>query len=117
MTNADALKAVLKALQKNCYDDMADEESKPEEKMAEAVEDVGNDEDDMAESSEYEDMEEKDKMAGEEDAEEEDPIRSALKDFMKTKAGPAPRPGTAVMISMEKSPMGKKKSIKDLMNG
>jgi hypothetical protein len=111
--NPKAAIAVLKALQKNCYDDMADEDSSPEEKMADAVEETED-------SLTSEEVDEDDLMADDGDAikaepDEEDPIKAALKDFMRTKTR-EPRPGTAVMLAVDsKKTMPKRKSIKDMI--
>lgn len=111
--NPEALKAVLRALQKNCLDDMADDKSSPEDKMAEAVDDSGE------EMVDDEDTESNDEKMAEEadpgDEQEEEDEMSKLRNFFKTPAAKAPRPGTAVMLSMSSGP--KKKSIKDLMHG
>lgn len=111
--NPKAMEAVLRALQKNCLDDMADDKSSPEDKMADAIEDSG---DDMAD--EDEDMEpEEEKMAEENgDGEEEDDV-TKLRNFFKTPPAKAPRPGTAMMLAIEEDHPKKKKSIRDLMNG
>lgn len=92
----EALKAILEALQKKCYDDMADETSSPEEKIEEAVAEAGDEDEDeegemIAEASEGED----------EPEEELDPIHAALRDFMKPKSQSAVKPGTAVVIASE----------------
>ncbi len=114
--NPKAMEAVLRALQKNCLDDMADDKSSPHEKMAEALEDTGEDyaeDDDEDTESEAEKMAEEKADPGDEQEEDE---HTKLRNFFKTPKGVPPRPGTAVMLSIEEHPK-KKKSIKDLMHG
>lgn len=113
--NMGAVSELLKALQKNCYDDMADEKSSPEEKMAAAVEDTSDDLTDLDVDDDEDMADMGDDMKAEPD--EEDPIRSTLKEFMRNKPPIPPRPGTAVMIAMDEKKPSKKKSLKDMMNG
>lgn len=128
--NIDALKAVLQALSGKCYDDMADEKSEPEDKMASAMEDTQDMGDDMADEDDPMGMDPEETMlADKADADEaspidsgmedeEDPDKAALRQFFKPKKPAPSRPGTAVMIAIDKKkPIPGKKSMKDLMNG
>lgn len=119
--NMNAIKAVLEALRGKCYDDMADEKSDPEEKIADAMSeakgmgDAEEDEDDMGFDPEEEKLAE---AADEELEPDEDDPEAKLHQFFKPKKPRPTSPGTAVMIALEnKRPPGAKKSMKDLMHG
>ncbi len=109
--NPQAMAAVLRALQKNCLDDMADDKSSPHEKMADAMSDAHDEEgeDPLEEASETPEEE----LA--EDGDEEDE-KTKLRNFFKTPKASPQRPGTAIMLEVDEHPK-KKKSIRDLMNG
>ncbi len=111
--NPQAMAAVLRALQKNCLDDMADDKSSPHEKMADAMHDAHHD-DESDEDPEEEAQETPEEELAEEP--EEDDEKEKLRKFFKTPPPRPQRPGTAVMIEVENHPK-KKKSIRDLMNG
>ena len=99
--NMQAFKAVLEALAGKCQDDMADKFSSPEEKMEDAMVDVKGEEDE-------EETSEPGAEAGLEDVEEKDPVKAALKLFMKPKPPGATKPGTAIMIALDKKKTMKK---------
>jgi len=103
--NMQALKAVLEALAGKCQDDMADKFSSPEEKMEDAMVDVKGEEDEEETS---EPLAEPGAEAGLEEVEEKDPVKAALKLFMKPKPPGATKPGTAIMIALDKKKTMKK---------
>ncbi len=108
----EALKAVLEALSGKCKEDMADKFSSPEEKMEEAVASAEGDSDpdqlDMGEDEELPVDELAQKTLDQDDEEEEkDPVKAGLKQFFKSKKPEASKPGTAIMIAVDKKPMKK----------
>lgn len=115
--NMKAIAAVLEALSGKAQDDMADKISSPEEKLEDAIQSAEG-KPGMSEDDEDEDFEADapDEMESDED-DPEAPLRNKLKEFMKPKFSATKKPGTAVMIAVDKKvPVGKK-SIKDLMHG
>lgn len=113
--NLAAIKAVLEHLSGKCQDDMADKVDRPEDKLAEALEEASGNDDGDAEGDEP--------IVGHPELaaamEEEDPDKVSLRNFMKPKRPGPTKPGTAVMIALEskKPPMGSKKGLKDMMHG
>ncbi len=111
--NLKAIRAVLEALSGKCKEDMAGKFSSPDEKMDEAL---------MA-AKDPEEMEEDevgdgsglslDELAKEEVAEEDDepsgdPVADGLKQFFKSRKPAPTKPGTAIMIAVDKKkPVGK----------
>lgn len=115
--NPKAMEAVLRALQKNCLDDMADDKSSPEDKMADAIDDSGDDME--AEEDPHEEAMETpaEELAEGDDEGDEDDEMAKLRRFFKTPPPAKQRPGTATMLAIEEEHPRKKKSIRDLMNG
>lgn len=104
--NLEALKAVLKALSGKCQDDMVDRFSSPEEKMESALADAseGDEEGEDDELENIDPSEDDPQVAAEEalEEEDEDPVKADLKNFFRSKKPEPPRPGTAVMIAVDK---------------
>lgn len=108
----EALKAVLEALSGKCKEDMADRFSSPEDKMDSAMAEAKSDgsDPDQLDMEEDEDLpvDALAKEEVEEDDEESDPVKAGIKQFFKSKKPEPSKPGTAIMIALDKKPMMKK---------